>query len=115
MLFKSALLDSFEISLIVLVLLFSQNSVFLFDEGSSLLLLVFQERLLDSCIFFLFFCKLHDFLSSLKSGLFLLEYSLNELVLLDFLLNHIVSLFASFLDSLNSFGFLFLQKCNSIV
>lgn len=115
MLFESAFLYSFKISFILLVSLFSQNVVFLFDHRGSLLLLIFQKRLLDSCIFFLFFCKLHDFLGSLKGGLFLLEYSLVKFILLDFLLDHIISLFASFLDSLNGFGLLFLQKCNSIV
>ena len=114
-LFKSAFLYSFKISFILLVSLFSQNNVFLFDHRRSLLLLIFQKRLLDPCIFFLFFCKLHDFLGSKKGGLFLLEYSLNKFILLDFLLDHIVSLFASFLDSLNGFGLLFLQKCNSIM
>lgn len=45
----------------------------------------------------------------------MLEYSLVELVLLDFLLDHVVGLFASFLDPLNGFGLLFLQKRDSIM
>lgn len=115
MLFEAALLDPFQISFIILVLLLPQDIVFLFNPSGNLLFLILQKRLLDPCIFFLFFRKLHDFLRSLKSGLFLLEYALVELILLDFLLNHIVSLLTSFLDSLNSFGLLFLQKCDSIV
>lgn len=80
-----------------------------------MLLLILQERLLDSCVFFLLFRKLHDFLCPLKSGLLLLHYPLIEFIFFDLLLNHVVSLFAGLLDSLDSFRFFFLQKCNSIV